>query len=286
MTKKILKQIIRISLSIAALWIISKKVDVVQAFEYLKNTNFILIVCSLLSFTISKILAAHRVNALYRTQGVFMSQWLNAKLTFLAMFYNLFIPLVGGEGYKSWWIHKKYNTPVKGLLWAALLDRGSGLASLGIVTLLVFQWSSFEFEYKLLSLSLIPFIYLGHWIVNYLFFKSFLPAWFQSSILSLLVQALQALTAFLVVLALGVEQLQIEYVFVFMLASFAYVVPIVGAREMAFVFGSKQLGLNMELSLAIGLLFYVALALSSLAGYWFVLFPKSLETSAEVSKST
>lgn len=96
----------------------------------------------------------------------------------------------------------------------------------------------------------------------------------------------QALTAFLVVLALGVEQLQIEYVFVFMLASFAYVVPIVGAREMAFVFGSKQLGLNMELSLAIGLLFYVALALSSLAGYWFVLFPESLETSAEVSKST
>ena len=79
--------------------------------------------------------------------------------------------------------------------------------------------------------------------------------------------------------------LQMEYVFVFMLASFAYVIPIVGAREMAFVFGSQQLGLNMELSLAIGLLFYLALAISSLAGYYFVIFPKSLKVHSDLSNT-
>ena len=276
MRKKSIKLLLRLLFSAAAIFIITRKVDINLAAEYLSQANFFFIFLALISYSVSKILAAYRINSLYQTQGLNLPNSLNIKLTFLAMFYNLFIPLVGGEGYKTFWINKRYNTSVKSLIWAALLDRGSGLAGLGIVTVLVFQFSEFVFPYSEFSLLLIPLVLIAHWLVNKFLFASFLTAWISTTVYSLLIQVLQALTAFLVVLALGIEVLQIEYVFVFMLASFAFVIPIIGAREMAFVFGSQQLGLDMELSLAIGLLFYLALAISSLSGYWFVLFPDSL----------
>ncbi len=266
----------RLLFSAAAIFIITRKVDINLAADYLSKANFFFIFLALISYSGSKILAAYRINSLYQTQGLNLPNNLNIKLTFLAMFYNLFIPLVGGEGYKTFWINKRYNTSVKSLIWAALLDRGSGLAGLGIVTVLVFQFSEFIFPYSGFSLLLIPLVLIAHWLVNKFLFPSFLSAWISTTVYSLLIQVLQALTSFLVVLALGIDVLQIEYVFVFMLASFAFVIPIIGAREMAFVFGSQQLGLDMELSLAIGLLFYLALAISSLSGYWFVLFPDSL----------
>ncbi|MEX1189403.1 MAG: lysylphosphatidylglycerol synthase domain-containing protein [Bacteroidia bacterium] len=276
MSKKTLILILRLLLSAVAVIIIVNKVDINKAIDNLSKASPVFIFLSLLAYSTSKILAAFRINALYHTQQLFLSQKLNIKLTFLAMFYNLFIPLVGGEGYKSYWINKYYKTPIKSLIWAALLDRGSGLAGLGIVTILVFNWSEFIIPYSEFSLLLIPIIFAAHFLVNKLFFKSFLSAWRKTTFYSLFIQLLQAVTAFFVVQALGIEQFQIEYVFVFMLASFAYVIPIVGAREMAFVFGSQQMGLDMELSLAIGILFYLALAISSLAGSYFVLFPKSL----------
>jgi uncharacterized membrane protein YbhN (UPF0104 family) len=274
--KKSIKLLLRLLFSAAAIFVILRKVDIHLAAEHLSNANFFFIILALITYSASKILAAYRINSLYQTQGLHISNRLNIKLTFLAMFYNLFIPLVGGEGYKTYWINKQYKTSVKSLIWAALLDRGSGLGGLGIVTILVFQFSEFVFPFSELSLALIPLVLMAHWLVNRLVFPSFLPAWISTTFYSFFIQVLQALTAYLVVLALGIDLLQIEYVFVFMLASFAYVIPIIGAREMAFVFGSQQLGLDMELSLAIGLLFYLALAISSLSGYWFVLFPNSL----------
>ena len=277
MSKKTLKWIFRLVLSVLAVVIIINKVDINKAATHLSEANPLFIFLSLIAYSSSKILAAFRINALYKSQGLILPQLLNIKLTFLAMFYNLFIPLVGGEGYKTFLINKHYKTPVKSLIWSALLDRGSGLAALGVVTVLVFQFSGFEVPYSEFSLLLIPLILLAHFLVNRFFFKSFISAWGTTTRYSVFIQILQAFTAYLVVLSLGVESLQVDYVFVFMLASFAYVIPIVGAREMAFVFGSQQLGLDMELSLAIGLLFYLALAMSSLVGSWFVLFPKSLE---------
>lgn len=276
MGKKSIKLLLRLLFSAAAIFVIIRKVDIHLAAEHLSNANLFFIILALITYSASKILAAYRINSLYQTQGLHISNRLNIKLTFLAMFYNLFIPLVGGEGYKTYWINKQYKTSVRSLIWAALLDRGSGLSGLGIVTILVFQFSEFVFPFSELSLALIPLVLMAHWLVNRLVFPSFLPAWISTTFYSFFIQVLQALTAYLVVLALGIDLLQIEYVFVFMLASFAYVIPIIGAREMAFVFGSQQLGLDMELSLAIGLLFYLALAISSLSGYWFVLFPNSL----------
>lgn len=277
MDAKKIKGLLRIILSLAALGIIIYKVDLKQAFYYLSSAHWLFVVLALLTFLISKVIAAFRINRYYFTQDLHISDKLNLKLSFLGMFYNLFIPLIGGEGYKAFWIKKRYPVELKKLVSAALLDRASGLVALVLLTAAFFMLSSFQVPYKTGFLILVPLAYVAHFFVLKLVFKSFVPAWQITSLLSIAVQALQALTAFFVVMALNIDQHQLDYVFVFLLASFAFVLPMIGAREMAFVFGADYLGLNMELSLAIGLLFYLSMAFSSLLGSYFVLFPKHLE---------
>ena len=277
MTKKNLKFILRIALSLTALAVILYKVDLSEAWYYLSRANWLFVFLAFLSFCLSKVIAAFRINRFYRTQTVFMSEKLNLKLNFLGMFYNLFIPLVGGEGYKAYWLRKRFKTPLKRLVSAALLDRASGLAALILITSVFFMFSDFSIPYKPWVLAIVPLAYAVHFLIVHVLFRSFVGAWFSTHLLSIGVQLFQALTTYFVVLALNIDQLVLEYVFVFLLASFAFVLPMMGAREMAFVFGAQYLGLDMELSLAISLLFYLSLALSSLLGVYFLVVPRSLE---------
>ncbi len=277
MNKKVLKYAIRIILSLVALYIIINKVDLSKAGTYLQQARWYYLILAFLSFFASKFIASFRLNRLYRTQQLYLSERLNVKLNFLGMFYNLFIPLVGGEGYKAFWIKKHFTIKVKKLVSSALLDRASGLVALCLLSVIFFWFSQFEIPHKNLVFLLIPLVYFGYWLVLRLFFRSFLPAWISTSIYSILVQVLQAATTFFIILAIGIEGQMLDYIFVFLLSCFAFILPMIGAREMAFVFGADYLGLNMELSLAISLLFYLSLAFSSLLGSYFVLFPSSLE---------
>jgi len=278
MVKKYLKAALKIVLSVAAIYIIVNKVDLDKAWEYLKQAQWFYLVLAFISFMTSKTFSAFRINRLYQSQGIMVPDLLNLKVYILGMFYNLFIPLIGGEGYKLIYLRKRFKASGKRLAWAALLDRVSGMIALCMLTVIFFMFSSFEFGWldKRWFLVLIPLFYLGHWLGVRLFFKSFLPAFGTTSILSVGVQVFQVVCTFCVVMALGIDESVIEYLFVFLLASFAFVLPMIGAREMAFVFGADYLGLNMELSLAISLLFYLSMALSSLVGAYFLLFPKSL----------
>lgn len=216
------------------------------------------------------------MNKLYKTQNIIVPELLNAKVYWLGMFYNLFIPLIGGEGYKVIYLRKRFEASGKRLAIAALLDRVSGMVALCLLTILFFMFSNYHLPYKALFLLLIPIIYVAHWLGIKLLFKSFLPAFGSTSILSVGVQIFQVVTSFCVIMALGVQDGILEYLFVFLLSSFAFVLPMIGAREIAFVFGAEYLGLNMEVSLAISLLFYLSLATSSLLGAMFLLFPKLL----------
>ena len=106
-------------------------------------------------------------------------------------------------------------------------------------------------------------------------------AWWKVNAYSILVQLLQLASAYFVLVALEVDQQITDYLFIFLLSCLAYVLPFVGGRELAFVFGADFLGLDKELSLAISLFFYLSLALTSLTGLIFLLFPALLKTEKE-----
>lgn len=285
MNKKALKLAVRLILSAGAIYMIVRKVDFELAWLYLKKAQVGFLLLAVLSFFISRVIAAYRINHLYRTQGLNLGDLQNIKLLFLGMFYNLFIPLVGGEGYKAYWIKKRSEVGLKSLVWSALLDRAAGLTALVLITAIFFHFSGFEPPNKALYFGLVPLAYAGHYLVNRLFFSSFLPAWKATQLLSIPIQLLQAVAAYFVIMAIGIDTGVLDYIFVFMLATFAFVIPVIGAREMAFVFGADVLGLNMEISLAIGLLFYLCIAINSLIGTYFIFNPKAIGEEIAVKLS-
>ncbi len=271
--KKLALNVAKLALSIFAFYLIYLKIDTDIVARYFKQLNVLYFLIAIGCFFISKLISAYRLNAYYHTQNIHIPQTTNAKVYFNAMFYNIFIPLIGGEAFKVFWIKKNYEAPVKPLVWSALLDRGNGLVALIILSVIFFNSYDQQFDWGIYSWLLIPLSLLGSWLVHKLFFSKFLPAFNYTTLLSLAVQVFQVFTIYFVILSLGITDQIMAYIFVFLISSFAYVLPFLGARELAFVYGAEYLGLDNDLSLVISVLFYGALAINSLAGGVFFFFP-------------
>jgi len=271
--KKLLATVVKLLLTCLAFYILYNKVDLSKVKDLLLTINLIFYVFGVLAFFVSKIISAIRLNAYYKTQGLLISEVENAKIYYHAMFYNIIIPLIGGEASKIIWIKNHYNANTKSLIWSALLDRGGGLVALIIITIVLFYFTDIQFPYGHYIFLLIPLCLIGSYLLHLWFFKFYKPAWFKVNALSIGVQIFQLLAAWCIVKALHVELLQIEYLFVFMLSSFAYMLPFIGARELAFVYGAEVIGLNEEISLSISLLFYTVIVINSLLGAIFFIFP-------------
>ncbi len=284
--KKFLAWFFKIGLTILAIYIILQKVDVQKVGIYLKHANWIFLLLAFATFFISKAVAALRTNCYYRTQQLFISETLNLKLSLLAIFYNLFIPMIGGEGYKVYWLKKNYNKSVKSLIWASFLDRLSGVAALLGLAILLLPFTSMLGAIKFLVLFGIPLVYLGFFIFHKLFFKSFHAAWNKTNYYSIIVQFLQLVCTFFIMMALNVDEHIIDYLFIFLLSSLAFVLPFIGAREMAFVFGASYLGLDPDLSLTISIFFYLSMVVTSLSGLFYFIFPSYLKVENTMNSET
>lgn len=271
--KKLLSTIVKILLTVTAFYILYKKVDLNQVLDLMKNINPLFYILAVLSFLVSKIISAFRLNAYYRSQGLYITEIENTKIYYHAMFYNIIIPLIGGEASKIIWIKNNYNVATKSLVWSALLDRGGGLVALVILTVILYYFTSVSFPFSDWLFILIPLALIGSYLLHHLFFKTYKSAWFKVNILSIVVQLLQLSAAYFVVKSMNLDSLVIEYLFIFMLSSFAYMLPFIGARELAFVYGAEVIGLNEEISLTISLLFYTVIVINSLLGGIFFIFP-------------
>ena len=273
------KQLIRIVLGVIAVWIIVNKVDIKQAIGYISKAKGVYLLLAFISFFLSRFFAAFRINILYRSQNLLLPTILNIQLYFLSMFYNLFIPLLGGEGFKAIWLKKRYETNYKMLVSSAFLDRLSGVSILSVLCIAFAIWSSLQLAWVQSWLfALAPLVLIGHFLFMKMVFPSYSKAWLGISTSSLVIQILQLVTTYFILLALGVNEHILDYLFIFLLSSFAFVLPMIGAREMAFVFGAEYLGLNMELSLAVSLIFYLCTAFNSLLGSYYLLFPSKLKS--------
>lgn len=277
--KKVGINLLKLAMGVLAIYMIIRKVDEKLVFAYMSSVHVPLLLLAFLSFFVSKIFAAFRINRYYRTRDLQITDLHNYKLTLAAMFYNLFIPIVGGEGFKVIWLNKEYGTPVKGLIWASLLDRVSGLAMLVALFLLIMPFTALDIPYKNLSPLLIVLMFIVYFVVHRTFYRNYHPAWFSVNGFSLVMQLFQMLTVWLVLLSLGIEAQRVDYLFVFMVSSLAYMLPFMGARELTFVLGANALGLDPDLSLAISLFFYLTLAGNSLLGVYFMVYPNKLKVS-------
>lgn len=281
---KTLKTILKTGVSLGALAFVFSKIDLGGIWQTIKGVQPLWLVMAVALYALSQAVSSERVRGVLAAVPVRIDWRVNMRLYWLGMFYNFFLPGgVGGDGYKVYWLHKRYTTPVKPAVFALVGDRLSGLGAIVVYTLAYAAFrpglavsvglqgvSSTE---QLWVLALIPVGVWAYWMFFRLFQKNLATAAMRALAVSLLVQGLQMCTAAAILEGLAAGGLLGDYLFLFLLSSIASAVPVtiggVGAREMAFMIGSRYLGVDPNCAVSLSLLFYAVSLLCSLPGVYY-----------------
>jgi uncharacterized membrane protein YbhN (UPF0104 family) len=275
--KNQLKTALKILLTAGALYLVFQKIDTAQLFQLAKSIHWPWLLPAILLFVGSKVATAIRLNCYFTNIGLRLSEGQNWRLYLIGMFYNLFLPGgIGGDGYKVYLLNKDFNTPIKPLLQASLLDRLGGLVAIlsllfGLLLLTEFPLplaNSWTGKTLLLcgALGIIP----GFWLLQKGLFSRFLPSFWLGIGWSFVGQMAQMATVVCLLLALGVTDKLLAYQAVFLASSVVAVLPLtiggVGARELVVVYAHGYAGIDETTAVAFSLLFFLISAGNSLVG--------------------
>ena len=287
--KRLLKTLLKFAVTAAALYFVITKIDVSDILGLYRQSNLIYILAAVITFALSKLVSAIRLNVFFSAIGLKLDEKTNIKLYVLGMFYNLFLPGgIGGDGYKIYLLQKNYQAGTKKIFGAVLADRLSGMVALVILALIgisflnscnISHWSLVIGHWSLVNLSfiLIPFVFLAY----YFFIKWIYPYFLKINVVTygyaFAVQFLQVACAWFLLLALGENEHHLAYIVIFLVSSAVAVLPIsiggVGVRELTFLYGSQLLNVDINIAVGISFLFYLITAMVSLAGIWYVFRP-------------
>lgn len=287
--KPYIKAFLKIFLSAVALYYVFTKIEFSQVVDILKNVNYLYLVVALVFFVFSKIVSAYRLNYYIGAVGIKLENKSNLKLYLLGMYYNLFLPGgIGGDGYKVWLLNNKFNIKVKDLFWSVMLDRVNGVLALFLLAMCLVPFLHLEAKWTYAALASIPLSIMVYFLVNKKFFPKFYKVITPTTLLSFAVQLLQVASAVFILLANGTLQKVFAYLFVFLISSIVAILPItiggIGSREITFLFGSQLLGLDVNLSIALSLLFYLITLLVSFGGIIYSFKPEAMKLQSSHSK--
>lgn len=242
---KMLKLVLKIVITILCFWYISTKIDLTKALSTLTQVNWFSLFIALLFFLLSKLFSAFRLNINFRNINLHLSEWKNIKLYLLGMFYNLFLPgAISGDAYKVVLLNRRYKTPYKKASAAVLLDRLSGVMALGA---LLSVYGVIVLNNQLYNAALIAgtiLLIAGLYFAVYFLFKNFLPGFFTTFLWGLLVQAMQVVCLYFILMSLNIPLNQHEWIFIFLLSAVISIVPVslgggLGTREVVFAEGAR-----------------------------------------------
>ncbi|MCK4880071.1 MAG: flippase-like domain-containing protein [Bacteroidales bacterium] len=265
------KVLIKLAITVAALWYVFARIDLQQLIGTIGQSNFFYLAGALLLFVLSKMISSVRLNRYLGSIGIHISERTNMKLYLLGMYYNLFLPGgIGGDGYKIYLLNRKYEVSTRRIFWAVMMDRIIGVVALFCMAVILFCFIPGMGTYAWYTWMLIPLSISITYLVFRRFFPYLLPVFRITNLHSLVVQLLQLLSALLILLSLKVPGNLEGYLFVFLISSMVAVLPLtiggIGSREFTFMLGAQWLGLDLNLSIALSLLFYLITAFTSLWG--------------------
>lgn len=273
---------LKVLITVAAFYLISRKLDWEATLELLGKLHIGWVAMAMLIFLLSKWLGAMRLQVLWKASEVKVSNGYNNRLYLLSMFYNLLLPGgIGGDGYKVFLMNKRFGVKLRILTSAVFLDRANGLALLIILGLSLSAFIPLPYDLHTWIWLLIPLVPLGYYLSVWLLFRRFTSTFLTTSLWSTGVQIGQALVALCILLALGIQDHLLEYVFILILSGIVLVVPLpsfggFGLREWVVLFGAEFLGLNETISVAMSLTMYLVILTISLSGVYFHFRSKSL----------
>jgi uncharacterized membrane protein YbhN (UPF0104 family) len=268
------KAILKIAISVAALWYVFSKIDFHEVMSIFASVNYGWLLAATLLFVVSKYFSALRLNVFFSNIGSRLNEAGNLRLYLLGMYYNLFLPGgIGGDGYKVYLLNRQFGIKAKKLFWAVLLAPFTVIPDL----------------YKYIALGLIPVSIAVYYLAISKFFSDFRQGLNLTNLYSLGVQTAQLISAWFILLANHHHDQALAYLFLFLVSSIVATLPFtiggIGSREITFLFGAEIMQLDIHLSIALSLLFYVITALVSLSGIYYSLHSKALniKLASEVS---
>ena len=277
---KYLKLGIKIAVSSFAIYFVVSRLNLREIAITIKSAEIWLVLIALFIYVLSQFIAADRLKLLFNQINLNLSTVENLKLYWLGMFYNLFLPGgVGGDGYKVFFLEKYLKPGVKKLLGVIFSDRISGLTVIGFFLILFsyfinYKLPLYNFVWILMPLAIICF-YLFLRIINVSLVRVFFPVLCRA----FAVQTMQLLTALFILFSLNSDIFGNfgNYIFLFFLSSIAGSIPIslggIGVREVTFLWGAQQLGIDENMAIALSLLFYVISAVSAMPGIYYSIKP-------------
>lgn len=245
------------------------------------GSNPVFLLFAFLAYCCSIVIAALRLNGFFKGVGLELSERYNLKLYLLGLFYNLFLPGgVGGDGYKIYFLRRKFKVKGRKLLSAVFFDRLSGLWALCLITsaLVIFiPRLQIPNEIPIVVVVLGSVVYYA---IIRRYFSDYSKRFMLTHLRALGVQSMQVICVIFLLYALGFEGKFSPYLFMFLLSSLVAVVPFtvggLGAREMVFVFGAEYFQLDAHIAVLISLLFYLTSACLAAFGSYFIFRPQGL----------
>jgi glycosyltransferase 2 family protein len=250
------------------------KIDVDETKMLLLNTKWEWLMFAFILFNASKWLSALRLQLFFSSVKLNLNSLYNLKLYYIGMFYNLFLPgAIGGDGYKVYLLSKKYQTNIRLLINASLIDRISGMVALLFLAGILLSMNTNNLKERYLVTGIIACIFFsfpGYYVLNRTLFKTFLPAFWQTSRYSIGVQLFQLASASCILLSLSTESHLFNYLTLFLISSVVAILPLtiggIGAREMVFIAGAEFMLIDTPTAISFSLMFFLITAVSSFIG--------------------
>lgn len=275
------KTVGKLCFTAAALYWVFREVNINDLREALIDSNPLFLALAFLAYTGSIVIASSRLNGFFKGMGLILSERYNFKLYLLGSCYNLFLPGgVGGDGYKIYFLRRKFKVKGRQLLSAVFFDRLSGLWALCLITAaLVIFIPRLEIpnEVPIVAVALGT---VAYYAVLKRYFPTYSKHFFATHLKALGVQSMQVVAAILILYALRFDGKFSPYLLMFLLSSLVAVIPFsaggLGLREVGNMYGAQLFALDPHLAVLISLLFYFISAALAVTGAYFIFHPQGL----------
>lgn len=275
MQKKQLITLFKLSVGIALIVLVFSRLDWDKIKTVLPSLNIFYLISAVLFFIVSQILSVFRFDILIRNLGIRLNFKTHSKLYLLGMFYNFFLPGgIGGDAYKVVLLNKSHEKTIKRLGKIIFIDRFLGILAIMLILFLLLPLVRFSVSVfwiiflSLLGIAVVLFILVQTSKIS----KIYSGRINRGFIYSLLIQSVQMISLFFIILSLGIKSKHLIYMMLFLVSSVLSVFSFagLGIRESVFYFGASMLGTDPDISAVAALIFSLITAGVSFFGVVFL----------------
>lgn len=281
--KTVLLIALKIGFIILSLGLVFNKIDVSKFGEYISSLNLLYVFFALIASIISLVISALRSRFYFHENGLQMRKSFAVIIYYIGYFFNIVLPGgIGGDGLKVFYLAKLENFSKLKSLRIILYERVNGFYALVFLSFIFFYFTDFiDVIEKAIIINSILFILVTPvylWGVKFVLRDNIKVA-INASIYSFLVQVLQVISAFFLLLSFDSIATDLvtasNFIYLFIVASILTIVPVtiggIGMRELVFLYGMQLINYpNIEVAIAYAFMNFIIYVLTSVPGAFLI----------------